>query len=456
MKTLTAERERRDTQATLEMAVREHRRVCDILAAHFPTFSCCEVERCVDEAFDYLYAEGCGRLVGLEAPFRGQWIKVAKQRALNECVRSRHRLRSRGPIAEDQLARAIAEQPGVLEELEARRDQYRAEELLASLTPKQRALAEALWGADVKERKRRHLRKQLGFSEDLWQWHMKQLKASVRRFLGDRESGALCARRREMVDEYISWAITTRAVATGLCDERSTDRERFRALWLHLESCDSCRAYARRLNRLEGAVEHALAPPLIFATLAWLRHLGALAKAKVIGATATLAPTRVKAASGGGGATGAALSTLGGKAAVCVTAALCAATGVIASGAVPVIAHRSAVSHRPPRRPAPARAAALSLAVSEPAVPVRQAAERPVPPQPQRPTHPRPGAAPPLVLRPLPSREASVASARLPEPERPLPKARLPEAETAPSARASEERSRGSGAGCSAPGDLGC
>ena len=467
MNALASERRRRSVDATLRMAVRERERVLAILAAHFRTLSAPERERCVDEAFDYHYAEGEGRLVGHELAFRSAWITTAKRRALNECVRSRQRLRSKLSLSEPQVAEAIeSNEPEAAEAIEARRDEYRAEELLASLTPKQRLLAEAMWGAPPNERARRHMCKKLGWNEEGCKWHLKGMRARIASYVADRESGALCERVQQTISDYVSWSTTTRLAGAGILSESETKTRAFEAMWWHLQHCDACAAASREVDQLEGAIEYALAPPLLFLAvcLIWLHNLASVAKAKAIAATTALVPARAKAAGGGGGATGAAISTVGGKAAVCVGAAICAAaSGLVVAGSAPLVTHRpSPARHRVARVTHEAHAAVVTASPAQVVEPTASA-----PPHSAAPSAP-PIEAPPLVLHPLRGARSRAADAGTPAPRLHLRAPRGP-AEAPPLANAaslgqqegasshpSEMGAQPAPAGCSAPGDLGC
>jgi hypothetical protein len=454
-------------QATLAMVVRERERVLDLLAGEFRRMPLVDRERCVDTAFDELYADGRGELLTSEVAFRAQWIKRARWRAYDECRLTRFRRRERASLSEPQVAeRVAAENPaepdeGLLDELEARRAQYRAAELLALLTPQQRLVAEAIFDAAPGARPR-DIRAKLGWGEARWGWHRKELAKHLRALLSP---GALCEHSRERLEEYIRFSLETRAAAAGLCPASEASAERFRALWLHLEHCPACHARARELNRIEGAVQHALCPPalLLGACAVWLHDMAALAKAKTIGAAAAVAPARVRVAGTGGGATSAALSGLTGKAVVCAGAALCAAVGLVGSEAVPLLAHHRSPSQSRPNvvhvavvRRAPTRQPLVSVSVPAPAAP-RVYAVRPAR-APSRPQRAAPlvlealhtGTAPPLAhlaTRPAKSEAAedwppreSAAPAHLPAPER----------------SAGESQPNAGSAGCETPGDLGC
>jgi len=429
------------------MAMRERERVTALLQGEFPAMPQVECERCVDDAFDEIWHEGEGPLVKVPRAFRAQWIKRARWRALRECSRLRYRLQSGVSLSEPEQAESFAARNGdvtaasVEEEIEAARSEYRVEELLSSLTPQQRRLAEVLFGASPERRARRYLSQELGWSVDLWKYHAKGVRERMAAFLAAEQSGQLCAERRHMVDEYVEWSLTARAAGIGLCPEGDLHAERFRLLWLHLESCDACRAYARRVSRAEGAVQHALSPPvtLLAALLTYLRHVGALAKAKPGDLVNPLLPARARAAGGGGLATGGVLSGVGGKAVVCGATALVCAAGLIGSGALTLVAPHHAAKHRlADRRPhpaatvQPARRSAVPQAPRSVAVASRRSGRA------RRHARRRP----PLPL----TRLSEVQIARV---------ARLPFVPTPAHAVGSRAPSMPA-PGCSAPGDLGC
>jgi hypothetical protein len=318
------------------------------------------------------------------------------------------------------------------------------------------------------------MRKKLGWSEEACKWHLRQMRARLRALLAEGASGELCARHQQTIPEYIAWSLNTRSVAAGLVDGRGGESRRFERLWWHLQHCDACAAAAREVDQLEGAIEYALAPPLLLAAvcLIWLHNLASVAKAKAITATSALMPARVRAAGGGGGATGAALSTFGGKAAVCVGAAICAAAGgLVVAGSAPIAAHRPAAAHHQ-RAQSASRVSRPTAAASAPATaPAERQAAAPASPHTATPASPPTRSEPRLVLHPI--HEAPVAKASASHDESHIPTLHLAPAEHRPEApplanaaslRAEEgassppapSPSQGAAQGCSAPGDLGC
>jgi hypothetical protein len=356
------------------------------------------VEEAVETALAQILKKGAHRC-DLEVATRW-WIGWAKLRMIDG--RRLSASRDRDPIPVDEhpaaLAHSILEDPFALdgEGLDA----VGLQEMLSSLSGRQREWADGLFGLlrqpAVDGVPAAKLHEVLGWSPEKTRKTGQRARQTIKAFIEDRASGAICSRRQAVLDAFIMATEPSYRAAT-LVDVDVNCRQ-FQAVVVHLAGCPECQAVwsRRRATLLARCASVALLPVDAF-TAAAQAFAGKLAGALSGAQNAALS---VLARLGvGGGAAAAGGSALTGKtAAVCVGVVCAAGAGTAElTGVLPPIApDRTPVTRQhakrpaPPAKRAPARSgvrSAVTAAVAPapappPAATVRRAAPTATPPPP--------------------------------------------------------------------------
>jgi hypothetical protein len=269
-------------------------------------------------------------------------------------------LRERDPIPVDEhpaaLAHSILEDPLELDAVGL--DAVGLQEILRSLSGRQREWADGLFGLlrqpAIDGERAAKLHEVLGWSPEMTRKTGQRARETIKAFIEERASGAVCSRRQAVLDAFIM-ATEPLYRAAAPVDVDIVDCRQFQAVVVHLAGCPECQAvWSRRRATLLQRCASAALLPIDALTAAAQAFAGRLADA-VSGAQNAALSVLARLGIGGGGVVAGGSALTGKTAAVCVGIVCAAGAGTAElSGVLPPIApDRTPVARQHAKRPTP-------------------------------------------------------------------------------------------------------
>ena len=336
-----SERQRDDQSQRERMLLEMRAGVVRAVWRRFPTAGSGAVEEAVDEALAQLVRAGWH--LHDPAQVNATWIAWSRRRLIDERRSSEFQNRE---VVED-IDRAVSgvASHDVTQLTDDDRQWWRIREILGVLRGDQRAWAEAWYDEVLSDSlpagaQPRGLPAALGWSPAKTKSVSQRARRKMAAFLEDRDSGAICADRRALLDSFIDGSL-----AAG-SDEATSPQtpDRYQAVLFHVAGCEDCWAlwHARRRSLL-GRCHSILLVPVDALSGAGHALADRLAAAAVGAHSATQALlARLGLGGAGAAAVGGGAASISGKtAAVCATVVCAATAGGEIAGVLPSLHERT-------------------------------------------------------------------------------------------------------------------
>jgi hypothetical protein len=260
------------------------------------------VEKAVETALNQILKKGAHRC-DLEFAKRW-WISWAKLRMIDGGRLSESRERDPIPVDEHPaaLAHSILEDPLELDAVGL--DAVGLQEILRSLSGRQREWADGLFGLlrqpAIDDERAAKLHEVLGWTPEMTRKTGQRARETIKAFIEERASGAVCSRRQAVLDAFIM-ATEPLYRAAAPVDVDIVDCRQFQAVVVHLAGCPECQAvWSRRRATLLQRCASAALLPIDALTAAAQAFAGRLADA-VSGAQNAALSVLARLGIGGGG-----------------------------------------------------------------------------------------------------------------------------------------------------------